>query len=55
MRPLVAHCHLGLGRLASRRGDRSAATAQLTSAVLLLREMAMEFWLGQAESELNRL
>jgi tetratricopeptide (TPR) repeat protein len=55
MRPLVAHCHLGRGRLASRQGDRTAATVQLSSAIALLREMGMELWLGQAEAELSRL
>jgi tetratricopeptide (TPR) repeat protein len=52
MRPLQAHCHLGLGKL-YRRTDRSdEASAELTTAVAMLREMGMTFWLPEAEAEL---
>ena len=51
MRPLVAHCRLGLGRLA-RRTDRSEqARAHLTAAKTLYREMDMRSWLARAEAE----
>jgi len=53
MRPLVAHCHLGLGRLYRRTGKREQAQEYLTTAVTMFREMDMRFWLDQAEAELR--
>jgi class 3 adenylate cyclase/tetratricopeptide (TPR) repeat protein len=49
MRPLVAHCHLGLGTLYRRTGDRSKAKEHLTTATTMYREMGMGFYLTQAE------
>jgi tetratricopeptide (TPR) repeat protein len=48
MRPLVAHCHLGLGKLYRRTGDRQQAKEHLTTAITMYREMDMRFWLEQA-------
>jgi hypothetical protein len=53
MRPLVAHCHLGLGKLYRRTGKREQAQAHLTTATTMDREMDMRFWLEQAEAELR--
>jgi tetratricopeptide (TPR) repeat protein/class 3 adenylate cyclase len=53
MRPLVAHCHLGLGNLYGRTGKRQEAREHLTTAAAMYREMDMRFWLDQAEAELN--
>jgi tetratricopeptide (TPR) repeat protein len=53
MRPLAAHCHLGLGKVARRAGDQAKAQAQLTTAATMYRGMAMAFWLEQAEGELR--
>jgi hypothetical protein len=53
MRPLVAHCHLGLGELYRRTGKREKAQGHLTTATALYREMDMRFWLEQAEAEIN--
>jgi tetratricopeptide (TPR) repeat protein len=53
MRPLVAHCHAGLGRLYARTGDRVTAQEHLTTAATLYRQMDMGFWLKQAEAELT--
>jgi class 3 adenylate cyclase/tetratricopeptide (TPR) repeat protein len=50
MRPLVAHCHLGLGKLYARSGRRAEAHAALTTAIGLYRDMEMTFWLPQAEA-----
>jgi class 3 adenylate cyclase/tetratricopeptide (TPR) repeat protein len=50
MRPLVAHCHLGLGRLYGRTGQQEQARAALTTAIDLYRAMDMTFWLPQAEA-----
>jgi hypothetical protein len=53
MRPLVAHCHLGLGTLASRTGDLEEACKDLTTAAAAYREMGMDFWLKKAEAALE--
>ena len=53
MRPLVAHCHLGLGTLYRRRGDRVKAQKHLMTAAGMYREMDMGFWLARAESALG--
>jgi transcriptional regulator with AAA-type ATPase domain/tetratricopeptide (TPR) repeat protein len=55
MRPLIAHCHLGLGRLYRRTGQREQAHEHLTIATTLYREMDMQFWLDQAETEMKEL
>ena len=52
MRPLQAHCHLGLGKLYRRTGRPDEARAELAMAVAMLREMGMSFWLLEAEREL---
>jgi tetratricopeptide (TPR) repeat protein len=53
MRPLVAHCHLGVGKIYRRTGKRQDAREHLTTAAAMYREMEMRFWLTQAETELN--
>ena len=53
MRPLVAHCHLGLGKLYRRTGDRAKAQEHLTTATAMYREMGMTFWLEKADAELG--
>jgi hypothetical protein len=55
MRPLVAHCHLGLGKLSRRTGKRDRAQEHLTIATTMYREMDMRFYLEQAEAELATL
>jgi hypothetical protein len=52
MCPLVAHCHLGLGKLYSRTGDAATAKEHLTTAATMYREMDMTFWAEKAESAL---
>ena len=52
MRPLVAHCHLGLGKLYHRTGDRPKAQEYLATAATMYREMGMTLWLGQAQAEI---
>jgi hypothetical protein len=52
MRPLQAHCHLGLGKLFARAGDKSKAREHLGTAVGMMREMGMGLWLLQAEAAL---
>ena len=55
MRPLVAHCHLGLGVLYRRAGTRQPAREHLTTAGTMFGEMDMRYWLTQAEAELKEL
>lgn len=50
MRPLVAHCRLGLGRLHRRAEAPAAASEHLAAAASRYRAMGMTFWLGQAEA-----
>ena len=49
MRPLVAHCHLGLGTLSAKTGQRERACTELSTAIEMYRAMEMTFWLPQAE------
>jgi tetratricopeptide (TPR) repeat protein len=55
MRPLIAHCHLGLGKLYRRTGSRQQAEEHLTAATSMMREMEMGLWLERAEAELKEL
>jgi tetratricopeptide (TPR) repeat protein len=52
MRPLLAHCHLGLGTLYAKIGRARPARAELSAAIELYRAMEMTFWLPQAEAAL---
>jgi len=49
MRPLVAHCHLGLGTLYRATGKRPEAREHLTAAAAMYRDMGMRPWLEEAE------
>jgi tetratricopeptide (TPR) repeat protein len=55
MRPLQAHCHLGLGTLYAKLGQREHARAELAVAVERYRAMDMTFWLPQAEMALAQV
>jgi class 3 adenylate cyclase/tetratricopeptide (TPR) repeat protein len=55
MRPLQAHCHLGLGTLYAKIGQREQARAELSTAIALYRAMEMTFWLPQAEAMLTQV
>jgi tetratricopeptide (TPR) repeat protein len=52
MRPLAAHCHLGLGTLYRQMGRFVEAQAALSTAIELYRAMDMTFWVPQAEAAL---
>ena len=52
MRPLLAHCHRGLGTLYAATGQREQARTELSTAIALYRAMEMTFWLPQAEAAL---
>jgi len=49
MRPLIAHCHLGLGKAYNRMG-RPEARKNFATATTMYREMDMTYWLKQAEA-----
>jgi tetratricopeptide (TPR) repeat protein len=49
MRPLVAHCHLGLGKLYRRTGKHTQAQEHLTVATTMYRDMGMTYWLERLE------
>ena len=53
MRPLVAHCHLGLGKLYRRTDKREQAREHLGTATTMYREMGMGYWLEKAEAEMR--
>ena len=53
MRPLVAHCHLGLGKVCRRTDKLEQGREHLTTATTMYREMGMTYWLGKAEAELT--
>jgi predicted protein tyrosine phosphatase len=55
MRPLVAHCHRGLGTLYNRVGREQQARTSLSTAIALYRAMEMTFWLPQAEAALRQV
>jgi tetratricopeptide (TPR) repeat protein len=55
MRPLIAHCHLGLGKLCRRAARREQAREYLTTAVTMYGDMNMASWLEQAEAEMREL
>ncbi len=50
MRPLIAHCHHGLGKL-GRRIDEPQAREHLATATAMYREMGMTYWLEKATAE----
>jgi len=54
MRPLVAHCHLGLCKLYRRTDKREQAQEHLT-VTTMYREMGMTYWPEKAEDQLMAL
>ncbi len=55
MRPLQAHCYLGLGTLYAKIGRVEQARAELSTAIEMYRAMDMAFWLPQAEAALAQV
>jgi len=52
MRPLLAHCHLGLGNLYGKLGQPEHARAALSAASELYRALEMTFWVSRADEAL---
>ncbi len=55
MRPLQANCHLGLGTLYLKNGQRGQARTELATAIALYHPMDMALWLTQAEEALAQI
>src|SRR4029450_8045797 len=55
MRPLVAHCHRGLGMLYRGTGQQAQARTELLAAVTLYRTMEMTFWLPETKAALAHI
>ena len=55
MRPLVAHCRLGLGAVYRQIGHDQQAQAELTVAAEMYRAMEMPFWLTKAKGALAQV
>jgi len=53
MRPTIAHCHLGIGRLLHRIGKPEHAREHLIAATNMFREMDIGVWAEQGETELK--
>jgi len=46
IRPVVVHCHLGLGTLYRRDSKQQDAQEQLTTAMAMFRQMDLRLWPG---------
>jgi tetratricopeptide (TPR) repeat protein len=55
MRPLVAHCHRGLGTLYAATKQPEQARTEISTAIALYRAMDMVFWLPQSEAALAQV
>jgi class 3 adenylate cyclase/tetratricopeptide (TPR) repeat protein len=55
MRPLMAHCHCGLGMLYLKLDRAAQARPELSTAIALYRAMDMTFWLPQTEAALAQV
>jgi tetratricopeptide (TPR) repeat protein len=53
MRPLIAHCHLGLGEVYRRDGERRRAEDEMTTAARMYEEMSMPQWRTRAEETIK--
>jgi DNA-binding SARP family transcriptional activator len=55
LRPLSAHCHVGLARISQRRDKYDDAREHLGTAITMYREMEMPYWVRRAEEVMNGL
>jgi class 3 adenylate cyclase/tetratricopeptide (TPR) repeat protein len=55
MRPLIAHCYVGLGKFYRRTGKQQPAREHLDTAAAMMRQMEMGFWLEEAETAVKAL
>ena len=55
MKPLLAHCHMGLGEAYAKKGLGKEACSEIVAGIELYRSMDMAFWIPQAESVLGKI
>jgi tetratricopeptide (TPR) repeat protein len=55
MRPLQAHCHLGLGKVYAAVGDAKKARAEMAAAIDLYRSLEMNLWLVRTNTVLDNM
>jgi len=55
LRPLLAHCHLGLGILSQRAGKHREAQGDLETAETMFGEMDMRYWRERAKMAMAEL
>jgi tetratricopeptide (TPR) repeat protein len=55
MRPLIAHCHLGLGKIYQRTGEAEYAIEHLAAARTMYRELDMGSWFDPGEVGVSNL
>jgi class 3 adenylate cyclase/tetratricopeptide (TPR) repeat protein len=55
MRPLQAHCHLGLGKVYAAVGAAEQARAEMAAAIAPYRSMEMNLWLMRANAVLDNM
>ena len=55
MKPLLAHCHNGLGQIYTQQGQITKARSELLTAIDLYREMDISLWMAQAETSLEAI
>ena len=53
MRPLIAHCQLGYGKLYRSAGAHDRAQRHFATAMAIYRDLGMPYWLTQAQAELR--
>jgi hypothetical protein len=55
MRPLQAHCHVGLGKVFAIIGAAEQSRAEINAAIDLYRSMEMNLWLGRANAAVRSI
>ena len=50
LRPLTAHCHVGLGKLHRRMGQHGDRDRHLDTGIAMYREMGMNYWLALVDA-----
>ena len=54
LRPLLARCHLGLGKACLRTDDPASARRHLTAALDMFRAMQMRYWIENVTAEMAK-
>src|SRR5262249_59014584 len=55
MRPLQAHCHVGLGKVFAAVGAPEQVRAEINAAIDLYRSMEMNLWLGRVDAAVRSI